>query len=257
MGIGSVRHLPNGSVMVNDPTKRQLVLFDSTLAKFRIIADTTTNTPNSYGLRSSNGGLVPYMADSTLFLDSESAAFLVFDQTGTFARMMAPTRASDMSWVASGYYGMAGFDPKGRMVYRTYRRSSNTQMAFDASIGPKITYQPDSAPLLRMDFDRRTVDTIGLLKIPVQKSYTVTTMNSITSYSVQNPLPMSDEWTLLPDGTVAIVRGQDYHIDWLSMDGKMTSSPKMPFDWKRITLEEKQQMIDSIKKADATPRYAL
>jgi hypothetical protein len=116
---------------------------------------------------------------------------------------------------------------------------------------PVIRTMPDSAPLLRADFDARTVDTIGMIKIPVQKSVTISSSNFGMSGMVVNPLPASDEWTLLPDGTIAIVRGQDYHIDWLSPDGKLTSSPKMPFDWKRITLEDKQQIIDSVKKLNA------
>ena len=71
---------------------------------------------------------------------------------------------------------------------------------------------------------------------------------------IQNPLPQNDEWTLLPDGTIAIVRAQDYHIDWLGSDGKWTSTPKMTFEWKRITDDEKVQIIDSVKKSfDAMP----
>ena len=34
------------------------------------------------------------------------------------------------------------------------------------------------------------------------------------------------------DGSVAILRGRDYHIDWINADGSRVSSPKMPFDWK-------------------------
>ena len=45
---------------------------------------------------------------------------------------------------------------------------------------------------------------------------------------VVNPLPVGNEWVLLPDGAIAIVRGQDYRIDWLAPDGKIMSSPKMP-----------------------------
>ena len=73
---------------------------------------------------------------------------------------------------------------------------------------------------MRMDLDRRSVDTLGFLKVPVQKRLTITISNGISSTSVVNPLPSGDEWALLPDGTVAIVRAQDYHIDWLGMDGK-------------------------------------
>lgn len=253
MGIAAARHLATGGVLVNDASKRQLVVFDSTLQRATVIADTSTNSPNSYGLRGSMGGLVPYVADSTLFIDSESYAFLVINPRGEFTRIMAPARAFDLFYIASGAYGGANFDPKGRMVYRTLRRPPNEDYFFqrDPSGKPRVVLMPDSAPILRMDFDKRTVDTIALIKIPVQKMVIVASQNYMMQYDAINPLPVGDEWTLMPDGTVAIVRGQDYHMDWLSPDGKLTSSPKMPFDWRRLPLEEKQAMIDSLKKENA------
>src|SRR4051794_39887581 len=63
MAIAAVRHLPGGKVLVNDPTKRQIILFDSTLKHPHIVADTSTNTPNTYGLTPGNGGMIPYIAD--------------------------------------------------------------------------------------------------------------------------------------------------------------------------------------------------
>jgi hypothetical protein len=70
-------------------------------------------------------------------------------------------------------------------------------------------------------------------------------------------MPTVDEWTMLPDGTVAIVRGHDYHIDWIAPDGKVTSSPKMAFDWLRITPEQKERLADSVNAASAARRAAL
>ena len=60
-------------------------------------------------------------------------------------------------------------------------------------------------------------------------------------------MPSTDEWAVLSDGVVAFVRGVDYRIDYLHPDGTWTSSPKLPFDWQRVTEEDKQQLIDSVK----------
>ena len=252
MGLSGVRHLPNGSVLVNDPNKRQLVLFDSTLKKYKIIADTSTNSPNSYGLRPATGGLIPYVGDSSLFIDSESLAFLVINPQGEFTRVMAPTRASDLRYISSAPFSTAGFDAKGRLIYKTSRPAPGmNSFAFPTDGKPLVMPASDSAPIMRMDLDKRTVDTVTMMKTAVVKQVITGTNQSIRVSSMINPLPSADEWTLTPDGTIAIVRTQDYHIDWVGADGKMTSSPKMPFEWKRITAEEKQQMIDSVKKADA------
>jgi hypothetical protein len=120
----------------------------------------------------------------------------------------------------------------------------------------QVFTSPDSAPILRADFDSREVDTVAMLRVPATKSTTFRTQSPtggtmFMSAPMFDPLPVTDEWTLLPDGTIAIVRTRDYHIDWIGPDGAATSTPRMPFDWKRITLEEKQQMIDSVKAARA------
>jgi hypothetical protein len=62
-----------------------------------------------------------------------------------------------------------------------------------------------------------------------------------------DPNPLIDEWALASDGSIAIVRGQDYHIDWIHADGTQHSTGKLPFDWKRLTDEDKQKLIDSVR----------
>lgn len=251
MDVSAVRHLPNGGVIVNDSKRRQLVVFDSALRTGRVISDTTSNSPNPYGVRGTGGSLIPYVGDSTLFVDFDSQAFLVIDAEGNFARVMAPVRASDLFYIGDATNGRAVFDPQGRLLYRGVRRLRMGQPpTFNPADPRKILAQPDSAPILRMDFDKRTVDTVVMIKTPVQKQIQVTGSNFILWMQMINPLPSSDEWTQLPDGTIAIVRGQDYHVDWLSTDGKLTSSPRMPFDWRRITREQKLAMVDSVKRME-------
>lgn len=250
MDVSSVRHLPNGGVIVNDVKRRQLVVYDKSLRDARVIADTSTASPNPYGLRTTSGALIPYVGDSTLFLDLDSQAFLVIDGNGNFARVMAPVRANDMFYIASATNGSSTFDSKGRLIYRSQRRSPGNGFDFNPNGGRQLQVEPDSAPILRMDFDKRTVDSIAFLKVSPNKYVIIMGSNFVTSNSQINPLPISDEWTVLPDGTIAIVRGQDYHVDWLSPDGKLTSSPRMPFDWRRLTKDDKQLMIDSVKRAE-------
>jgi hypothetical protein len=246
----NVRALSNGSVLVNDRTMRRLVMLDSTLKKLNIIADTAPGAPNRYGAQVT--GLIPFVGDSSIFIDNESQSMIVVDPTGRFGRVMAPPKASDLGVMATGV--STGFDEKGRLIYRVARRPAGpprpASAMTDPSGKPTITTGPDSAAIVRADFDSRSVDTIMMIKIPLPKSMMVSpTPNMFMSTSVFNPLPQTDDWTLLPDGTIAVVRGQDYHLDWLGKDGKLTSTPKMPFDWKRITQEEKEQLIDSLKQA--------
>ena len=64
-----------------------------------------------------------------------------------------------------------------------------------------------------------------------------------------NPLITVDDWAVLSDGTIAFVRGHDYHIDWIHTDGSKVSTGKLPFDWKRLTDDDKQKLIDSARTA--------
>ena len=59
----AVRQLPDGKLLVNDIQKRQLLLFDPTLANAAVIADSMSGGANSYGTRP--GGIIPYVGDST------------------------------------------------------------------------------------------------------------------------------------------------------------------------------------------------
>jgi hypothetical protein len=111
---------------------------------------------------------------------------------------------------------------------------------------------------VRADFDTRAVDTIAFMRLPTETALLISPRAGMTAiYSAFNPLPLTDEWALMPDGTVAVVRASDYHIDWWAPDGTRTSSPKIPFDWKRISLEERQALLDSVKMADSVRRAAL
>src|SRR5919202_3497975 len=64
--VVGVRALPGGRVLVNDVAKRRVLLFDSTLASFTVVADSTSATANAYSGRLAN--LIPYRGDSTLFV---------------------------------------------------------------------------------------------------------------------------------------------------------------------------------------------
>ena len=66
----------------------------------------------------------------------------------------------------------------------------------------------------------------------------------ISSTWQPDPLREIDEWTVLADGSLAIVRGHDYHVDFVRPDGTKHAGPKLPFDWRRVSDEEKSVLID-------------
>ena len=64
-----------------------------------------------------------------------------------------------------------------------------------------------------------------------------------------NPLPVVDDWAVLSDGTIAVVHGRDYRVEFVGADGARTMADKIPFDWQRLTDEDKVAFIDSTRVA--------
>jgi len=116
---------------------------------------------------------------------------------------------------------------------------------------------PDSTPILRANFDTRQIDTVAFMRATNPQVEMKQSPEGGMQVSVKmNPLPQNDDWALMKDGSVAVVRVLDYRIDWYKPDGTLERSAPLPFDWKRITDDEKDRMVDSLKTAakDATAR---
>ena len=241
-----VRELSGGAVFANDAGSRRLILFDRSLATSKVVADSVSGSSSPYGKRPA--GIIPYAGDTTLLVDVAARAFVVLDRNGNVTGVMSPPRANDVSNMASPSFGAARLDPKGRLIYR-----SMLPIAFRPPEPGKpfvLPTIPDSAPIVRADFDTRRADTLGWVRVPkiTVASSSVEGGAGETFRPLFNPLAFIDDWAMLPDGSVAILRGRDYHIDWVNADGSRVSSPKMPFDWKHLTDDDKVALIDSSKK---------
>ncbi|MBC8087804.1 MAG: hypothetical protein H7Z40_11110, partial [Phycisphaerae bacterium] len=246
--IFSVRQLTGGRVLVNDGVRRQLVILDANLADRKVLVDSVVEGGQSYGSRAAP--FIPYLGDSTLFVDEASLSFVLIDPAGKITRVMSPPKAKDMLWLTRG---TSGVDHQGNLVYRSMYPS--TRIPASGNTRAKFVY-PDSAPLIRANFETRVLDTIGTVKIqptvPVDESKDAKG-NWIMKITL-NPLPLVDEWAVLSNGTVAMVRGADYHIDLVEPDGTRRSAPKLPFDFRRLTDADKQLLVDSARAAEEKRR---
>ena len=112
---------------------------------------------------------------------------------------------------------------------------------------------PDTSPVVRLDLKTRVIDTVVYTKIPRPKLDVQRDEGTgrVSIQTIVNPLPVVDDWAVLSDGSIAVVRGRDYHVDFIRPDGKVESAPKIPFEWQRLTDEDKVAFIDSVKAARA------
>ena len=255
--VSQVRALPGGRVIVHDLTGRRVLLFDSTFKSFTVVADSTSATGNAYG--STLGGLVTFRGDSTLFVDPQSMSMLVIDGNGKIVRTMAAPLPNEVMALIGGPNGTPGFDMQGRLVYRAQQRFAMNSSRGAAPGQFQLPTSPESSFVVRVDLKTREVDTAATFRIPkIQMNMTRDeNTGSVQVTSTVNPMPWTDDWAMLSDGTVAIVRGQDYRVDLVSPDGKVTAGQKLPFDWQRLTDEDKTAIIDSARIAIEKQRATM
>ena len=164
----TVRGTSDGHVIVGAGARQRVYAFDSTLKSFTIVADSGAGT-GVLPIRTT--GVIPYLADSTLLPDFGANALLVLDATGKQVRSMAPPRAQDLIFLGiPAAFGRPGFDPKGRLIYRTHL-PPNIRPTPTPSGSQKVEMMPvnaDSAPIVRGDFDTRRIDTVAWMKTPSQ-----------------------------------------------------------------------------------------
>jgi hypothetical protein len=245
--LGSVlgmHEVAGGNVLVDDAARRQVKLFDSTLGTATVVIDSVAGGSRSYGRFPVK--LIPYLGDSSLIADIASQSMLVLDSRGQVARALALPNPIDIRSVNSA---SSGIDNRGRLLY--------TGSVFPRIPAPGIV-TPDSAPVLRADLESRRVDTVGRVNATtVRMSFDQADDGRTRAKLTTNPLPVVDAWSVLSNGSIAFVRGHDYHIDWIHPDGAVISTAKLPFDWKRVTDEDKQRIVDSARAAQVAAAASI
>jgi uncharacterized membrane protein YgcG len=251
--------LAGGTVLVNDVIGRRLLLFDSTLTHMTVVADTTSATADAYG--SGRDNLIRFRGDTALLIDVASLSMFVIGPTGSIGRILAVPQPNDAQALLGGFWGgPPGFDTRGRLVYFGGLNSLPGVLMLmrgrPLPTDPRFTKMIDdsrhidSSLIVRADLATRVIDTAAWIRVPKGRRELKTDAQGmlVAIETTPDPLPVVDDWTVMPDGTVALVRGLDYHVDWLDADGRVSRSPKLPFDWQKVTDERKEALIDSTVK---------
>ncbi len=253
--VVAVRALSNGSVLINDLVSRRVVLFDATLDHSKIVIDTIGGAGPDAPVKINPPvtTLIRYVGDSSLYADRLGKSLVVLDANGKVARVMSIPRPDDVPMLGyGGQVGDPGLDSQGRLVYRGVFPQPYPKKDPDRPWLPSIPAQVDSAPIVRANLDTRTIDTLASLKLNVGLFFNRLDVDPDGNILVRmwaDPFDVDDQWALLSDGTIAVVSAHDYHVEWTDPDGTHRSTPKMPFDWRKLTEADKLRMIDSLRPA--------
>src|SRR5437762_10151912 len=99
---------------------------------------------------------------------------------------------------------------------------------------PITKIMDDSAPVLTMNVKRRTVDTV--LRVASGSVLTMQLSANSTNSNTKTPIfPVFDDWAVMTDGTVAVMRGREYRVDFYTGDGARTTGPRLAYPWRPVT----------------------
>jgi len=120
-------------------------------------------------------------------------------------------------------YGPPGIDPQGRPgdadIGTTVRAARHAapgtgRLGSGGPRGPRLTEARHSG--------------VPAVYVPKMVPYTFSDPGSGTVYTASRslavPFVIEDDWAFLPDGTVAVVRGRDFHLEFYGTDGVKTST---------------------------------
>ena len=149
--------------------------------------------------------MIRYVGDSTLFVDPIGLSMFVLAPDGHIARTASVPRSQDASQLAA--------EEVARPL--AWMRSGVSSIVPESSFQPWPTTgmttgsTPDSMEIDRVDMKTRRLDTAGYFKT-FKVSITATqTEKGLSATGTINPIQTVDEWAVLADGTIAIVRGLD------------------------------------------------
>ncbi|MEP6834092.1 MAG: hypothetical protein ABJB74_11885 [Gemmatimonas sp.] len=246
--VFAVRQIGDGKVLVNDGVRMRLSMLDAELKLSSIVLDSASTATAKYGNRATP--IIAYLGDSTFFPDFDSRVLLVIDPHGKIARSVALPYTNHLSqlWISA-----SGVDGNGNLVLRPNPPTKPKNSAPDPSTGytTVVNNTPDSAAIVRDNFDTRKVDTIARVQYPSGMRNEIVRNGDgdmVKSHATVIPLQNQDVWAMLSDGTLAVVRSHDYHVDLRRTDGTWQSGEKLPFDWKLLTQAEKQRLVDSTRR---------
>lgn len=231
VGVGTIREMRDGRVMVADARDKVVQIVDFRTGATQAVGREGSG-PGEFGMPMR---VWAGPGDSTFLYDPLNQRYLSIapdgKPTGLFRVELAPTQGP--GGMTIGGITMARWvDARGRLYMETP----------GVRPGPNGPESADSSAIVRYDRATQKLDTLGMVKL--QKSNTQVSGgqgNMRFTMGGGNPLNPRDEWTVFPDGRVAIVRSEPYRVDWVMPDGTKRSSTPIRHTPLRITEADKKE----------------
>jgi hypothetical protein len=223
--IQTVRELPDGRVLVADPLGKALYLVDMD-AGTREVVGSEGRGPDEY---LQPDAVWPLPGDSTLLVDLGNGRLVAL--------------GPDLSFGATMPIAMGEPAPGRPFVLALPQGVDRDGHIYARAMGGFGANLPDSAAILRIDRGTEAMDTVASFKLQERKRSTSGGPNNQNVRITQIPLSPEDAWGVAWDGSVAVVRSSDYHLEWIGADGRSRVGPPVPFRSVRIGTPEKEEYV--------------
>jgi hypothetical protein len=169
--------------------------------------------PKEYGYA---GRIVPIPGDSSLMHDGRNVRYLYI---GPDVKPGETFRLPDNIWVKIGGRGSVprASDSRGNLFFES---SPVTVIR-----GGQPNFPLDSTAVTRYDRRAMRLDTIAFVQLDKANVVVQALARGTSTRFGALAFPTRDDWTVMPDGGLAVVRAADYHIDRYAPTGTKTSGP--------------------------------
>ena len=228
--IGSLRELPDGRVLLNDPRDGRVVVADLKTGVVQQVGRKGQG-PNEYSMA---GPLHAVAGDSTLLVDGQTRRWLLF--AGSSIVVTVPPDAPIIR-ATKGF--VRGADRMGNVWILTSAAQFDPEKP---KAGITIFGPADSDVVVRGNRGNAKLDTVTKLRGGISRqSITLNPEGKISTMSVTRaPLASNEEAALFNDGWFAVARLEPYRVDWISPDGRVNKGRPLPYTPIKVTSAEKE-----------------
>ena len=236
--ITSVRELRDGRVIIADAREKTVQIVD--LAKGSAVAVGREGSgPGEYALPLR---VLELPSDTSLVYDPFNQRFLIVHPNGKPGGFFS-LNDGEREGPRFGMGGPRGVDQRGRLYFQTP----------SFSVGPEGPRALDSAAIVRLDRGTKKSDTIAFIKVPAANTQVSGGGGNVqVRVGLVNPFAAQDDWTVTPDGRIAIVRSSDYRMEYISPTGARVAGQPIKFDRVKVTEADKKAIRDQRSRGGPT-----
>ncbi len=191
--------------------------------------------------------LIARGGDSTLAYDVLNARFLVVDARGSATGTISLRDAA--SGMPVGPAQVRGYDTRGRLYYQGIKVSMG-------KAGPAVS---ETTFVLRLDPAAKRIDTLGQARMgmPGMKMSGDPAKGTAKVALTMPVFPVVDEWALMPNGEVLIVRGSNYQMEFFGAGGGPRRLAPIAYVPVKVTEGDKVEVRRQVVEAEKAMKKAV